>query len=418
MAYALHNARIFTAGENGLVENGTVVVDGSRINWVGPSAKASLKGLDVIDCSGKTILPGLIDTHAHLVYNNLKDTTFELMLSMEEATVDSVVNARLFLQLGITSIRDPGTRGNIAVVIRNAINEGRIPGPRVRAAKQIISVWGGLVDWHPTHLFGREPYASSLAEFISGPWEARNAVRQQVKDGVDWIKVEASGTGANPLCPAHRDTMSVEELRAVIDEANEKEKPVMCHAESRKSIIRAANAGAKTIEHAIFLDDEGLDAVLEHNVAICPTLANYTAFANKGLEAGIPPAWVAEHRKTHERHIESIRKAYEAGVTIICGSDAGSVSFPHGENLEEICVYVELIGMTEEDALLTATRKAAEVIGLPEAGTIEKDKFADLLILNGNPLERIRILKDSELLETVIKGGEVVGGRLLGNIAA
>jgi imidazolonepropionase-like amidohydrolase len=173
-------------------------------------------------------------------------------------------------------------------------------------------MWGGLGDFHPTHIFRREQYAAALTEIVTRPWEARDAVRQQVKDGADWIEVEASGTGFSPLCPADRDTMSFEELRAVVKEAEEKGRPVACHAESRRSIVKAAKAGARTIEHA--------EAVLESGAAICPTLGLYTAFATKGLEFGIPAEVVAAHRRTHEHHVEAIRKAHEAGVTIIAGS--------------------------------------------------------------------------------------------------
>lgn len=149
-----------------------------------------------------------------------------------------------------------------------------------------------------------------------------------MKDGVHWVKVEASGTGFNPLCPAERDTISAEELAAVVNEASDKGKPVACHAESRNAIIKAARAGVRTVEHAIYLDDEGLEAVLEHEVAICPTLGLYTAYAAHGLEFGIPIEIVTNHRRTHERHVEAIRKAYEAGVTIIAGSDSGLTNFP------------------------------------------------------------------------------------------
>jgi imidazolonepropionase-like amidohydrolase len=285
-------------------------------------------------------------------------------------------------------------------------------GPRIRASKQIISVWGGLGDFHPTHIFRREQFESALTEIVSGPWEARDAVRQHVKDGADWIKVEASGTGFNPLCPAERDTISIEELRAVVDEAAEKERPVACHAESRRSIIKAASAGVATVEHAVYLDDEGTDAVLEHGVAICPTLALYTAYAEKGLEFGIPVEIVTNHRRTHERHVAAIRKAHEAGVTIIAGSDSGLTNFPQGGVLHELCSYVELVGMSPHQALLTATRDAARIIGFPEAGTLEPGKLADLLVLRENPLEQIRTIVEADNREAVLKGGVVVAGSL------
>ena len=176
--------------------------------------------------------------------------------------------------------------------------------------------------------------------------------------------------------------------------------------------MKAAKAGARTIEHAVFLDEEGTEAVLEAGAAICPTLGLYTAFAARGLEFGIPAEIVAAHRRTHEHHVEAIRKAHEAGITIVAGSDSGLANFPQGGGLEEICAYVEVIGMSEQEALLTATRNAARVIGFEEAGTLESGKLADLLVFAESPLERIRVLTEPELLECVVQGGAVAAGRL------
>jgi len=411
VSLVLTNARVFTGTGDAPLENGAVALEGSRIAWVGPAADAPAG--DVIDCTGKTILPGLVDAHAHLVYDHVRDAyTIELAKPLEEAAIDAALNAAKLLGMGFTSVRDVGTRGNIAVVVRDAVAAGRLSGPRIKASKQIISVWGGLGDFHPTHVFRREQYAAALTEIVTGPWEARDAVRQQVKDGVDWVKVEASGTGFSPVCPADRDTMSFEELRAVVEEAEDKGRPVACHAESRRSIVKAAKAGATTIEHAIFLDDEGTEAILESGAAICPTLGLYTAFAERGLEFGIPEEIVSAHRRTHERHVEAIRKAYEAGVTIIAGSDSGLANFPQGGGLEEICTYVELIGMDEHEAVLTATRNAARVVGFEDAGTLEPGKVADLLVFDENPLERIRVLTEPGTLDAVVQGGVLVSGVL------
>ncbi len=412
MPLTLENARLFTATGAATVEDGALTIDGDALTWVGRTGEAPGDG-PTIDCGGRTVMPGLIDVHAHLVYSEVRDPySIELSKPLEAAAIDAALNAALLQRMGFTAIRDVGTRGNIAVIIRDAIAEGRLPGPRVKASKQIISVWGGLGDMHPTHIFRREQYAAALTEIVTGPWEARNAVRQQVKDGVDWVKVEASGTGFNPLCPAQRDTMSFKELRAVCEEAEDKGKPVACHAESRNSIIKAAKAGVRTIEHAIYLDQEGTEAVLENEVAICPTMGLYTAFAEHGLEHGILPEIVAAHRITHEAHLNAIRTAHEAGVTIVAGSDSGLSNFPQGGGLEEICSYVEAIGMSPEEALLSATRDAARVIGFEDTGTLERGKRADLLILNGDPTERIRVLTDPDALEAVIQGGAVVSGAL------
>lgn len=413
MRTALANATVISCTGADPIANGTVVVDGDHIVYVGPAAGAPPADR-VVDCAGRTIIPGLVDAHAHLVYHEVNDSwSVEVTKSIEEATVDAVLNAALLLRKGITSVRDVGTRGNISIIVRNAIAAGRIPGPRTKAAKQIISVWGGLGDFHPTHVFKREQYMPALTEIITGPWEARNAVRQQVKDGADWIKCEASGTGFNALCPADRDTMSFEELKAIVDEATDKNRPVACHSESKRSIIKAARAGVATIEHAVYLDDESLEAVLEAGCAICPTLGLYSAFAWEGAELGIPPEIVANHKVTNEHHVASIRKAHEAGVTIIAGSDAGLTAFPQGGLLREICVYVERVGMTPHEALLTATRNSSTVIGLgDQVGTLEAGKLADILILRENPLDRIRALAEPETVEAVLQGGVVVAGAL------
>ena len=412
MTLALINANVFPATGEESIPDGAVVVDDDAIAWVGPASEAPA-ATQTVDCAGKTLLPGFVDAHAHLIYDEVTEPyTIELARPLERAAIDAALGAQKLLSLGFTSIRDVGTRGNIAVTIRDAVADGRLPGPRVKASKQIISVWGGLGDMHPTHIFKREQYAAALTEIISGPWEARDAVRQHVKDGVDWVKCEASGTGFNPLCPADRDTMSLEELTALCDEASEKGRPVACHAESRNSIIKASKAGVTTIEHAIYLDDEGIQAVLDADIAICPTLGLYTAFAKKGPEFGIPPEIVAAHNVTHEKHAKAIRRAYDAGITLIAGSDSGLSVFPQGGCLEEVCTYVELLGLTPVQALLTMTRDAADVVGFDDAGTIEPGKRADLVIVDGDPLTDIRALTAEGAIETVIQGGALVAGSL------
>ena len=298
--------------------------------------------------------------------------------------------------------------------MRDAIRDGVVPGPRVQASKQIISVRGGLVDWHPTHIFGQRNNETGLGAIISGPWQARDVVREQVKDGADWIKVEASGTGANPYCPGYRDTMSFEELSAVIAEATDKDRPVLCHAESRNSIVKGATAGARTIEHAVFMDEEGLAVILKNNVAICPTLACYRNFAVKGAAEGWADVVVEAHKRAHDHHVQAIRSAYESGVPIIAGSDAGATSFPHGENHEEICLYVELIGMTPAAAMRAATTNTAGVMGIADkVGTLATGLIADLLVFDESPLEDIRVLMRRDALAGVFQSGRLVGGTML-----
>lgn len=392
---------------------GSVIIDGATIAAAG--ADLAPAGSDkVIDCQGLFICPGFTDSHCHLVYNDVKDLyDLEIARSIPEATLDAVMSAHRLLELGFTTVRDLGSRANIGVTIRRAIDEGRIPGPRVLAAGNIITTVGGLLDGHPSHLFEDRRYRYSHGDRISGPWQARDAVRQQVKDGVDWIKTETSGTGFNPICPADRDTTSEEELAAIVDEAHRKQRPVAVHAESRLGVLKAARAGVQTIEHGIFMDEQGLELILAKHIAYSPTLALYVGLADWGADVGIPPAIVELQKATREPHIESVRRAYAASATIIAGSDAGVPGFPQGGALKEAQAYVDWVGMSPMEALKTLTSQPAEVLGIGDTtGTIQPGRQADMVIFSSDPLNDIRALQDDSARVAVLKAGNVVAGAL------
>jgi imidazolonepropionase-like amidohydrolase len=325
---------------------GTLVIEDDRIVSIG-GTPAPRDADTVIDLHGGYVVPGLMDAHCHLIYRDVADPyDIELRKSVPEATLDAVVNARTVLAAGFTTIRDVGSRANIGVEVRNAIARGDVPGPQVHPAGRILSAPGGLADFHPSHIFEDRPYRYGLGEQVIGPHEARAAVRRQLKDGVDWIKVGVSGTGFNPLCPAERNGLSEDEFAAVMSEAKLQGVPVAAHAESAEAVRAAARHGAQTIEHGIYIDDESLELMLENNVTLSPTLSMYRAFALRGGELGIPQVIVDEHRRTHERHAQSVRAAFEAGVPIVAGGDAGLTHFPQGSCAEEAVSYVEIIGMS------------------------------------------------------------------------
>ncbi len=392
---------------------GSVLVDGDVIGAVGPGLEPG-EGDEVIDCEGLFVCPGFIDSHCHLIYNDAKDLyDLEIAKSIPEATLDAVTSAKRLLELGFTAVRDLGSRANIGVSVRDAINRGQIPGPRVLAAGNIITTVGGLLDGHPSHLFDGSRYKYGHGSTISGPWEARDAVRQQVKDGVDWIKTEASGTGFNPLCPADRDTTSEEELAAIADEAARKDRPVAVHAESRLGVLKAARAGVRTIEHGIFMDDEGLELMLAKEIAYSPTLALYVGLADWGGDVGIPAAIVELQKSTRDRHIASVRRALEAGATIIAGSDAGVPGFPQGGALKEVQAYVDLVGMSPMAALKSLTSAPARVFGLePVTGSLQAGREADLVIFRQDPLQDISVLDNDRARVAVFRAGHLVAGKL------
>ena len=390
----------------------SLLLSAGRIEWIGSRAECPDEHpATVIDCKGRLALPGLMDLHVHLVYRDVSDAySIELERSIEEATLDAAANADRLLSLGFTTVRDVGTRGNIACVVRDAIDEGRLRGPQVRASQQIISSWG-TGDYHPTHIFQDQLYSHSLSRLVNGPWEVRKAVRQQAKDGVDWIKIEASGTGFNPFCPAERTTLTFEEIAAAVDEAADKGLPVSCHAESSSSILRAANAGVNTIEHAIQISEDAIDSILSKDIAVCPTLGLYSAFAAMDTASGVPRQVIENHKRTHASHVQSLRRAVDAGVSIVAGSDSGILNFPQGGCLEELCLYVELLGMSEEDALASCTSRPAEVLGFKDRGEVSVGLRADLVVFESSPLEHIRALTDPRGPLLVIKAGEIAVDR-------
>lgn len=388
---------------------GTLVIEDDRIASVGGDVT---QGDDdtVIDLDGGYVVPGLMDAHCHLIYRDVADPyDIELRKSVPEATVDAVVNARTVLSAGFTTIRDVGSRANIGVEVRNAIARGDVPGPRVFPAGRILSAPGGLADFHPSHIFEDRPYRYGLGEQVVGPHEARATVRRQLKDGVAWIKVGVSGTGFNPLCPAERNGLSEEEFAAVISEARLQGVPVAAHAESAEAVRAAARHGAQTIEHGIYIDDESLELMVSNGVTLSPTLSMYRAFAMRGAEMGIPRVIVEEHKRTHERHAQSIRSAFEAGVPIVAGGDAGLTHFPQGSCAEEMASYVDIIGMSTREALATMTVNVARLLGIDdEVGVIETGKVADLLVLSEDPLADPRAVSRAAARSAVFQSGRLV----------
>jgi imidazolonepropionase-like amidohydrolase len=390
------------------VPGGITIVDG-LIEDVGAHVQAQPGDL-VHRLGGATVLPGLIDSHCHLIYRDVADPyDIELRRSLAEATIDAVYNAGQLLRSGFTTVRDVGSRGNIGVTLRRAVEAGDVLGPRIQAAGQIISAPGGLGDFQPSHMFDGHTYHSALAVQIVGPDQARAVVRRQLKDGADWIKVGVSGTGFNPLCPAERNGLSDSEFEAVIDEARGQGVPVAAHAESAHSVEIAARLGADTIEHGIYIDDRSLEFMVSNNVTLSPTLSMYRAFVTRGESMGIPASIVDGHRRTHEHHAKSVQRAFEAGVRIVAGGDAGLRHFPQGSCAEEAASYVDLIGMSPREALKTLTVNPAQLMGLAgEVGSIGVGMRADLLAVIGDPLRDVSVLQRPECKRLVLQAGVVV----------
>ena len=394
MAVLFDGGRVFI-GDGRVLENAGVLVRGDRIVEVFEGAIPDQNDVRRISLQGKTLCPGFIDCHVHLCMDAGLDT-FGDLASLREAdiTLLAAENAKKTIEAGITSIRDLGGKKGIDLVIRDAILAGRIKGPRMQAAGEMICMTGGT-GWPA----GRE---------ADGPAEVRKAVREQLKAGVDVIKIMATGGILTPGVEPGQEQYTEEELRAGIEEAHKAGRRVATHAQGAKGIRNAVRAGVDTVEHGFYIDEKTAREMADRNVAFLPTLAIYAA-GERAVSVGLPRE-EADRRLffVREDHFNSVRAAREAGVRIALGTDAGTAFNFHGENLVELKFLVAL-GFSTSEALQAATREAARVMGWEDRlGTVEVGKLADLVVVDGNPLEDIELLFNKKNIHWVMQGGRLV----------
>lgn len=358
-----------------------LVVEDGRIVEIGPG----LDGDECVDLSGTTILPGLFDCHTHVVVSTV-DQMRNLQTPFSYRFYQAAENLAATLRIGITTVRDAG---GADLGIKQAVADGLIPGPRMQISLSMIGQTGGHGDpwmasgadlrWLPRH-----PGVPDT--LVDGVDEMRRVVRTLVRMGADVIKVATSGGVLSPRDKPTHAHFRLEELRVLVEEATAAGIFVMAHAQATAGIKNAIRAGIRSVEHGIYLDDEAIEMMLARGTWLVPTL-----MAPRGVidaaEAGaaIPEASVAKAREVVEIHRASFAKAVEACVNIAMGTDSGVT--PHGLNLRELALMVEG-GMTPMQAIEATTRSAAELMGLgDELGTLEAGKRADLVVVDGDPLE-------------------------------
>jgi imidazolonepropionase-like amidohydrolase len=402
----LRAAHMWDAHSSTAVTNGVIVIENGKISKVGSGIDTPANA-KVIDLGDVTLLPGFIDLHTHTTSEmgqNFLQTFYEnLRLSVPEETLQASVFARRMLDAGFTTIRNLGCDDRIDVGLRNAISKGWVVGPRIIAATNALGARGGHCDstGFPEGRFGEE---SSIKDGIaSGPDEFRDAVRYQVKYGADVIKV--CGTGGVLSLGDEVDTPQITqaEMDAIVDEAHRLRKKVAVHAHGAEGAKVAIRAGADTIEHGSFLDDEALKMMKERGTWLVPTLLA-GEYAGKGPAAKtMPPELQKKAAAAMAKRSDTFKKALKLGVKIAFGTDSG-VS-PHGKNAEEFALLVDH-GMSNIAALKTATIDAATVLGLEkEIGSLEPGKTADVIAIAGNPFQDIHA---TEKVVFVMKSGEVV----------
>jgi imidazolonepropionase-like amidohydrolase len=391
-----------------------VVVRDGKIAYAGPAAGAPEVPPEakIIDAQGGSILPGLVEAHFHATYFNVSDLQdLDIRFPVEYVTIRAVKNVQTAIESGYTAARSGGSLFNIDVWLKRAIEEDMIPGPRLAASGREICGAGGLMDWNPEY---RKIGMEGLVLIVNGPDEARAAVRRLVKDGIEWVKTYPTGDAAAPDVNDHHTlSMTFEEMRAVVQTAHNHSLKVTGHCRATEGIKNALRAGYDTLEHGTFVDDEALDLIVERDVPVVPALWFEQASVNNGKKFGMSQKVIDGHQETLDGGAESARRILRAGGRIGLGGDFGFAWTPHGTYAKEISFFVNEVGFTPLEALTCATKTGAEIMGrADEFGTVEAGKLADLLIVDGDVIDNIRLLENRSNFLAVMQGGVIKAGRL------
>lgn len=402
------NVRIFD-GSGAMPYAGEVLVQGNRIRRVSRGARTlPVAGVAVVDGGGATLMPGLVEAHTHFSWNDQPSLNAIQRMPTEEHVLWCAHIAERYLSMGWTSCVGAATaKPRLDVVIRNAIESGRIPGPRYLAASQEITVPGGLGDETLPHL----PYPEfSFGAVVNGPEEMRKTVRMFLKYGVDTIKLNLSGEYIAGL-PAEFTPMTDEEIAVAAEEVHMRGKRLAAHARSAESVKQCVRHGIELVYHASFADEEALDMLEanKHKLFVAPGIAWLINTSYHASEWGITPE-VAKNMGYHrelEIACESLRKMHKRGIRILPGGDYGFAWIKHGTNAKDLEYFVKYLGFSPMEALLAATKYGGEImLRGHELGQVREGFLADLLLVDGDPLADITCLQEQKRLLAIMKDGE------------
>jgi imidazolonepropionase-like amidohydrolase len=379
--------------------NQAVVIEGDKISSITPTSGVKVSTADtVIDLPNATVLPGLIDAHTHLTFS--PHFGYEtLAISVPREALIGAHNARVTLEAGFTTVRNVGARDYTDVALRDSINAGDVSGPRMLVSGPPLSITGGHCD---NDLLPYEYHATS-AGVADGVEQVQHKVREVIKYGADLIKVCATGGVLSKGDDPNASQYSLEEMKAIVADAHRLGRKVAAHAHGAQGVIWASEAGVDSVEHGHLMNDEAIATLKKNGTYLVPTLYLTDWVRENAAQANLPDYTLKKMRMVSEVGKGNIKKAFEAGVKIGLGTDAAV--YPHGLNAHELAAYVS-IGMSPLQAIQTATINDADLLGWSDkVGTLEPGKWADIIAVDGDPLEDVTTL---QRVKFVMKGGEVV----------
>jgi imidazolonepropionase-like amidohydrolase len=395
----VHAGHVLDVKTGKLLSDQTVVIADGKIVSLGASADTKAPADAVrIDLSNATILPGLIDAHTHLTMDP-KFGYEELGLSLPRETLIGAKNARLTLQAGFTTVRNVGASGYTDVALRDSINAGDVPGPRMLVSGPPLSITGGHCD---NNLLPYEYHATSdgVADGIAA---VQHKVRENIKYGSDLIKVCATGGVLSKGDDPQASQYTLEEMKAIVADAHRLGRKVAAHAHGAQGILWASEAGVDSIEHGSYIDDAGIAEMKKNGTYLVPTLYLADWFMENAERNHVPDFLLGKAKAVMPAARKNIAHAFASGVKVAFGTDAAV--YPHGLNAHEFAVMVKL-GLTPLQAVQAATVNAADLLGWPgKVGSLEPGAWADIVAVDGDPLKDVTIL---EHVKFVMKGGEVV----------
>lgn len=389
--------------------NGSVLVQGNRIRQVGRgSAAISPVGATVIDGAGATLMPGMCEAHTHFSWNDAATLAAIQTMPLEEHVLWCAKVAKRYLEAGFTScVGAACAKPRLDVVTRNAINAGQIPGPRYLAASQEITVPGGLGDETLPHL----PFPEfSFGVNVNGAEDMRKVVRMFLKYGVDSIKINLSGDNFTPQSPADTTWMTDAEVAAAAEEVRLRGKRIIVHARSCASVKQALRHGIHLIYHASFSDTESLDMLeaAKDKVFVAPGIAILYAMLNEAEAWGISKAQAISmgYQIEWDAALESLSKMHKRGIRVLPGGDYGFAFTPHCQNARDLEFFVKYLGFTPMEAIRCATLYGGQIMMREhELGAVKDGFLADLLLVDGDPLANLAILRDPKRILAVMKDG-------------